>query len=127
ELKGKIVVINQAMPAFDHEHHDAHYGTTVQIRAHGASKAAGYGAKAVLVRSVTANSLRTLHTGALNYDPDKPKIPAAAITPEDADYFARTAARGQPIKVKLKLGAKQLPDAVSANAVAELPGREKPE
>lgn len=127
ELKDKIVVINQAMPAFDHEHHDAHYGTTVQIRAHGASKAGGYGAKAVLVRSVTANSLRTLHTGALNYDPDKPKIPAAAITPEDADYFARTAARGQPIKVKLKLGAKQLPDAVSANAVAELPGREKPE
>jgi carboxypeptidase Q len=127
ELEGKIVVINQAMPEYDHEHHDAHYGTTVQIRSHGASRAAVHGAKAVLVRSVTANSLRTLHTGALNYDPDKPKIPAAAITPEDAEWFARMAARGQTVKIKLKLGAKQLPDAVSANAVAELVGRELPD
>ena len=40
----------------------------VQIRAHGASRAAVHGAKAVLIRSVTANSLRTLHTGMLSYD-----------------------------------------------------------
>jgi carboxypeptidase Q len=127
ELKGKIVVINQPMPDYDHDLHDAHYGTTVQIRSHGASRAAAHGAKAVLIRSVTANSLRTLHTGALNYDPDLPKIPAAAITPEDAEWFMRTAARGQTIKVKLQLGAKHLPDAESANAVAELVGRELPD
>jgi carboxypeptidase Q len=126
ELKGKIVVINQPMPDYDHDHQDAHYGTTVQIRSSGASRAATHGAKAVLIRSVTAKSLRTLHTGALNYDPDKPKIPAAAITPEDADWFMRTAARGQTVKVKLKLGAKLLPDAESANAVAEIVGRELP-
>lgn len=126
DLKGKIVVINQAMPDFDHERQDAHYGTTVQIRSSGPSRAAAYGAKAVLIRSVTANSLRTLHTGALNYDPDQPKIPAAAITPEDAEWFMRMAARGQTVKVKLKLGAKLLPDAESANAVAELVGRELP-
>ena len=127
ELAGKIVVINQAMPEYDHEHHDASYGTTVQIRSSGASKAAAHGAKAVLTRSVTASSLRTLHTGALNYAEDQPKIPAAAITPEDAEWFMRTAARGETIKVQLKLGAKLLPDAVSANAVAELRGREKPD
>ncbi|WP_106391234.1 M28 family peptidase [Enhygromyxa salina] len=127
ELDGKIVVINQPMPAYDVDKHDAHYGSTVQIRSHGASNAAAHGAKAVLVRSVTASSLRTLHTGALNYDDDKPKIPAAAITPEDAEWFARTAARGETIKVRLTLGAKHLPDAVSANAIAELPGRELPE
>lgn len=127
ELKGKIVVINQAMPPYDHEHHNAHYGTTVQIRAHGPSRAGQYGAKAVLIRSVTANSLRTLHTGMLSYDEDKPKIPAAAITPEDAEWFARMAARGQKVEVHLELGAKLLPDAESANAIAEIPGREKPE
>jgi hypothetical protein len=85
-----------------------------------------HGAKAVLVRSVTANSLRTLHTGSLVYDPDKPKIPAAAITPEDAEWFARMAARGQTVEVKLKLGAKQLKDAKSGNAIAEIVGRELP-
>ena len=127
ELKDKIVVINQAMPPYDHERHDSAYGTTVQIRSHGASNAAAHGAKAVLVRSVTATSLRTLHTGALNYDEDKPKIPAAAITPEDAEWFARMAARGEPVKINLKLGAKLLPDAKSANAVAELRGRELPD
>lgn len=127
ELKDKIVVINQAMPAYDHDNHDAHYGSTVQIRAHGASRAGQHGAKAVLIRSVTANSLRTLHTGMLSYEEGKPKIPAAAITPEDADWFARMAARGQPVKVHLELGAKLLPDAESGNAIAEIPGREKPE
>ena len=127
ELKGKIVVVNQAMPPYDQDHHDAHYGTTVQIRAHAASKAASHGAKAVLTRSVTANSLRTLHTGSLHYDEDLPKIPAAAIAPEDAEWFARTAARGETIEVKLKLGAKLLPDAESGNAIAELVGRETPE
>jgi Zn-dependent M28 family amino/carboxypeptidase len=126
ELKGKIVVINQAMPDYDHDHHDAHYGTTVQIRSSGPSRAAAHGAKAVLIRSVTAKCLRTLHTGALNYDPDQPKIPAAAITPEDAEWFTRTAARGQTVKIKLQLGAKHLPDSVSANAVAEIVGRELP-
>jgi carboxypeptidase Q len=126
ELKGKIVVINQAMPAYDHDHHDAHYGSTVQIRAHGASRAAEHGAKAVLIRSVTANSLRTLHTGMLSYEEGKPKIPAAAITPEDAEWFARMAARGQSVKVRLELGAKLLPDAESGNAIGEIVGRELP-
>ncbi|WP_181233565.1 M20/M25/M40 family metallo-hydrolase [Enhygromyxa salina] len=127
ELAGKIVVINQAMPGYDYEHHDASYGSTVQIRAHGPSRAGAHGAKAVLIRSVTASSLRTLHTGALNYAEGQPKIPAAAITPEDAEWFTRMAARGETIEVRLQLGAKLLPDAVSANAVAELRGREKPE
>ncbi len=127
DLRGKIVVINQAMPAYDQGNHDSHYGTTVQIRAHGASRAAKYGAKAVLTRSVTANSLRTLHTGTLLYADDQPQIPAAAIAPEDAEWFARVVARGETPKVRLKLGAKLLPDAQSANAIAELRGRELPD
>ena len=127
ELAGKIVVINQAMPPYDHERRDAHYGSTVPIRTNGASLAAKHGAKAVLVRSVTARSLQTLHTGMLRYDESLPKIPAAAITTEDADYFARVAARGQTSKVQLKLGAKLLPEVDSANAIAELVGRELPD
>lgn len=127
QVKGKIVLINMVMPPYDHDHHDSSYGPTVQGRTQGASRAAKYGAKAVLVRSVTAHSLRTLHTGTLVYDEDLPKIPAAAITPEDADLFARMVARGETPKIRLKLGAKLLPDAESGNAIGELTGRELPD
>lgn len=126
-VKDKIVVINQAMPEYDHDQHDTGYGTTVQIRSSGASRAAKYGAKAVLVRSVTATSLRSLHTGALNYEEGIKKIPAAAITAEDAEWFSRMASRDQGVEVELFLGAKQGPDVESGNVIAELIGRELPD
>lgn len=126
ELRGKIVVINQAMPRFDHEHHNSFYGETVKIRSSGAAEAAKVGARAVLIRSVTANSLRSPHTGAVRYAEGVPKIPAAALTLEDAELLARLARRGRT-EVELSLGAKTLPDAESGNAIAELRGRELPE
>ncbi|MFY0541196.1 PA domain-containing protein [Nannocystis pusilla] len=125
ELRGKIVVINQPMPRFDHERHETHYGDTVRIRGSGASEAAKVGATAVLVRSVTANSLRSPHTGALRYEDGVKKIPAAAVTLEDAELLARLARRGKTT-VELSLGAKTLPDSPSANAIAELRGASCP-
>lgn len=125
-LRGKIVVINQAMPAFDHDGHRSFYGETVKIRSSGASEAAKLGAKAVLIRSVTANSLRSPHTGAVRYDEKVAKIPAAAVTLEDAELLARLARRGKAT-VELSLGAKTLPDSESGNAIAELRGRELPD
>jgi carboxypeptidase Q len=71
--------------------------------------------------------LRTPHTGALQYASDVPKIPAAAITTEDADRLQRMADRGSRIVVRLKMDAHFEADATSANVVGELRGREKPE
>jgi len=126
-LKGKIVVINQPMPSFDHEHQETGYGATVKIRGYGVVEAAKVGAKAVLIRSVTASSLRTPHTGALRYADGVPKIPGAALTLEDAELLSRLVARGEKVTVELSLGARLLPDAVSANAIAEIRGRELPD
>jgi len=126
DVKGKIVLINQRMPPFDHERQESGYGTAVQGRARGATLAGKRGAKAVLVRSVTAKSLDNPHTGALQYEEGAPKIPAAAVTLEGAEYLVREAARGK-VELELRMGAKLLPDAPSANAIAELRGREKPE
>ncbi len=126
EAKGKIVVINQPMPPFDPEARDPHYGATVGIRVAGPSAAGRAGAKAVLIRSVTATSLATPHTGTLVYDEESPKIPAAALSIEDTEHLARLAARG-PVSVELFLGAKTLPDALSGNAIGEYIGRELPE
>jgi Zn-dependent M28 family amino/carboxypeptidase len=98
----------------------------VQARLHAASAAAQHGARAVLVRSVTATSLATLHAGALDYAADLPQIPAAAVTIEDAEMLVRLAARG-PVEIELTLGARLLPEAGSANAIGELRGGTHPE
>jgi len=126
KVKGKIVVFNNPMPQWTEEK-GACYGKTVRFRVKGPDMAAKLGAVAVLVRSVTAHSLRTPHTGMTFYKGDTIKIPAAAITTEDADLLQRLQEAGKTPRVVLKMGAKRLPDTVSGNAVAELLGREKPD
>jgi hypothetical protein len=118
KVAGKIVLFNPEWKG---------YGGTVQYRGSGASRAAELGAVATLVRSMTGNSLATPHTGALNYTVGVPKIPAAAITVEDAAMIHRLVKSGAPVKVRLMMEAKQLPDADSHNVMGEIRGREKPE
>jgi len=103
------------------------YGATVQYRGHGASRAAALGAVAVLVRSATGRSLSTPHTGALRYDEAQPKIPAAAVTVEDAMWMRRLADKGQQIVVQLQMEARMLEESESFNVIAEIPGSERPE
>lgn len=124
--RGKIVLINQAMPAYDLER-GAGYGGTVVIRRNGPVEAAKVGAVAVLIRSVTHTSLQTPHTGSTHYDDDVKRIPAAAVTIEDAELLSRWVAAGVKPRVRLRLSGHMLPDAESANVVAELVGRERSE
>src|SRR6185369_1583926 len=102
------------------------YRVALPARLHSASEAARRGASAVLVRSATASRSRLPHAGALAYDDDAPRIPAAAISTEDADELAVLARRG-PVEVSLVLGAHRLPDAASANVIGELRGTERPD
>jgi carboxypeptidase Q len=103
------------------------YGETVQYRARGAVEAAKVGAVAALVRSVTPYSMRTPHTGGMFYDSTVRRIPAAAITVEDAQMLRRMQDRGERVRVKLAMSARMLPDAPSRNVVAEIVGSEKPD
>ena len=52
---------------------------------------------------------------------------AAALSGEDADKLQRMQDRGIHAVVRMKLDARTLPDAESANVVAELRGRERPD
>src|ERR1051325_3873 len=124
-VKGAIVLYDVAMPKWTEEKGSG-YGETVQYRGQGPSRAAKYGAVGVLMRSVTAHSLRTPHTGATDYDEGVAKIPALAVTVEDSQLIARLAADG-PVTVHLKTEGHMLPDAPSANVIGELRGREHPE
>jgi carboxypeptidase Q len=118
EARGKIVLFDVPFTT---------YGQTVRYRSAGASAAARVGAVAMLLRSVAPFSMSTPHTGSLRYDSTTTRIPAAAITVEDAMLLHRMQDRGQPISVHLAMGARQLPDAPSRNIVAEIRGRELPD
>lgn len=103
------------------------YGKNREYRGKGASRAAALGAVAALIRSATPTSLYTPHTGGLRYDEDSPQIPAAAVTIEDAAWLRALAEAGEPIVVHLEMEAQTLPDADSANVIAEITGSELPD
>ena len=116
--KGRIVLFNVPY---------TNYGETVRFRATGSSRASRLGAVAMLIRAVGPAGLRTPHTGALQYSADAKKIPAAAISSEDADRLQRMADRGGKVVVRLKMDAHVDADVESANVVGEIRGRERPD
>jgi len=89
QVKGKIVVYNPGWHG---------YGVNTQYRTYGASRAAAKGAVAMLVRSATGLAMQIPHTGTLVYDAKQPKIPAAAISVEDALMIERLCKEG-PVTV----------------------------
>ena len=126
KIKGKIVVFNVPMPRWSPTTGSG-YGKVVQYRSKGATWASERGAVAALVRSVTAYSLDSPHTGAMRYSADVPKIPTAAISVEGATLLARLQARGKKPVVKLMMEASDHGQVPSANVLAEIVGSEKPE
>jgi len=118
KIQGKIVLYNEEYRG---------YGPTRVYRASGASRAAAYGAVAALVRSATPLAMQIPHTGEMNYDENQPRIPAAAVSPEDAMMIAWLTDGGVPVKVHLEMQARTLNDADSADVIGEIPGREHPE
>ena len=128
EARGRIVLYN--VPFDTTIAPFAAYGRAVQYRGVGADSASAVGAVGVLVRSVTPHSLNTPHTGSMApYDTTGRlrRIPAAAVTVEDAEMMQRMQDRGETIEVRLTMGARTLPPARSHNVVAEIRGSERPE
>lgn len=99
------------------------YGQVTRYRGGGTRMAAEMGAAAVLVSSAGGANYRLPHTGSSGLQ-DGARIPAAAVTVEDALLMARLAARG-PLSMKLTLTPQILPDADSFNVIADWPGTDK--
>jgi carboxypeptidase Q len=125
EAKGKIVLFDYAFPTDVAPM--AGYGQAVAYRGGAPAAAAKVGAVATLIRSVASFSIQSPHTGSTRYDTTVTRIPAAALSVEDAEMLRRMQNRGEKIVVTLKMGAQTLPDAPSRNAIAELRGSEKPD
>jgi Peptidase family M28/PA domain len=117
QVKGKIVVYNPGWHG---------YGVNTQYRTFGASRAAAKGAVAMLVRSATALAMQIPHTGTLVYDAKQPKIPAAAISVEDALMIERLCKEG-PVTVHLQMDAHMEAEVEAGNVMGEIVGSEHPE
>jgi carboxypeptidase Q len=118
EAKGRVVLFDVPYTT---------YGETVSYRSGGARAAARYGAVGVLLRSVGPIGLRTTHTGGMQYGDDAARIPAAAISVEDAQRIHRIVKRGRTVRVRLKMEGHFEADVESANVIGEIVGRERPE
>ena len=123
-VKGKIVFYDYKFnPTFVNVFQA--YGDAVRYRGAGASRAAKYGALAVIVRSMSGSTDNNPHTGALRYDTTLPKIPAVAIGFKDADLLD-SVLRQKSVTVSLKTNGHFLPDTIGHNVVGELAGTEFP-
>src|SRR5688572_297105 len=119
EAKGKIVLFDVPFTG---------YGQTVRYRGGAANAAGKVGAVAALIRSVSSFSMQNPHTGSMSYDTTlKVRVPAAALSVEDAAMIHRMVDRGEKVVINLKMSARKLPDVPSRNVVAEIVGSEKPD
>lgn len=120
-LAGKIAVVTQPMAR---TRDGQGYGALLAARARGPTEAAKRGAAAYLVRSLSTSDSRLPHAGYT--DPPTP-IPAAALSPPDAEQLERLVARGGAVTVRLAMSSRVIPDAPCWNVVGEIRGRDRPD
>jgi hypothetical protein len=124
QLKNKIVFYNYPFNQKFIRTFEA-YGDAVRYRGAGASRAAKYGAKGVIIRSMSESTDNYPHTGSLRYDSTYPLIPAVAIGLRDADWLSNQLKSGN-VSVNMKTYGYFLPDTIGHNVIAELTGSEFP-
>ena len=123
-LAGKIAFVDEIMTRTQE---GMGYGVAVQKRAAGPSIAAERGALALIIRSAGTDYHRNAHTGALRYDDAQPRIPAAALSNNDADQLARLLALKPDIPLTLNMSSKRIGQVPSGNVVGEIPGSDYPD
>lgn len=126
QVKGKIVFYNYHFnPRFIKTFHA--YGDAVKYRSNGPSRAAKYGAVAVIVRSMSHGANNFPHTGGTHYDTAYAKIPAVAIGLEDADMLSARLKDDPSANIFLKTNCQMLQDTIGHNVIAEIKGSQHPD
>lgn len=128
KLRGKIVFFNRP---FDNTLINTFraYGGCVGQRVRGAAVCGKFGAKGVIVRSMTNGVDDYPHTGTMSYGniPKEEYIPTAAISSRAANILSEDLKKNPNLKFYFKQSCKTLPDAPSFNVVGEIKGSETPE
>ena len=104
------------------------YSNAVNQRYDGARIASKYGALAVIVRSLTLKHDYVPHTGVMSYGniPIKSRIPAMAISTNDADLLSSMLNLNPNLKFFMKQNCRNFPDVLSYNVIGEIKGSKKP-
>jgi len=121
EVRGKIIFYNYKFNSKLVNTFRA-YGDAVTYRAHGASRAAKYGAVAAIVRSMTHATNNFPHTGGMIYNDSFPKIPTLAVGLWDADKLVSAIQQNKNMRVFVRTNAHALPDTTGYNVIGELTG-----
>ncbi|MBI3133793.1 MAG: M28 family peptidase [Bacteroidetes bacterium] len=121
-IKGKIVFFNKPFDQTQINTFKA-YGACVDQRWDGATKAALYEAKAVIIRSLAQSTDDHAHTGSMHYEEGVIQIPAAAISTVDADKLTEWLSKGK-VFVKMEMDCRYYADEISYNVIAEMTGHE---
>ena len=128
KMKGKIVFFNRSFDTTLINTFSA-YGGCVDQRVQGAAICGVFGAKGVIVRSMTNSVDDFPHTGTMTYNdlPQEQYIPAAAISSKAANILSADLKKNPTLKFYFKQDCKTLQDAPSFNVVGEIRGIETPE
>jgi carboxypeptidase Q len=128
KMKDKIVFFNRP---FDNTliNTFSAYGGCVDQRVQGAAICGVFGAKGVIVRSMTNSEDDFPHTGTMTYKdlPQEQYIPAAAISSKAATTLSADLKTNPNLKFYFKQSCETLPDAPSFNVVGEIRGTETPD
>jgi carboxypeptidase Q len=124
-VKGKMVFFNIAMNPTYIGTFNA-YGAAGVGRRSGAAQAAKYGAIGVLVRSLASNADDYPHTGMTRYNDSFPKIPAVAISTNNANAISKIIQQGKKVQGFFKNNCTMLAPVQSYNVVGEIKGVEMP-
>ena len=125
-IKGKIVFFNLKMNPTYIETFRA-YSESAVSRVQGPAMAAKYGAIGAIVRSLAINLDDYPHTGVTLYNDSFPKIPAVAISTNDAEYLSTELMKKNVSKVWFKTNCKMLRDVKAYNVIGEIKGSVYPD
>ncbi|MEO8569198.1 MAG: M20/M25/M40 family metallo-hydrolase [Ginsengibacter sp.] len=125
-VKGRIVFFNFKMNPTYIETFRA-YSESGVSRVSGPAMAAKYGAIGAIVRSLAINLDDYPHTGVTLYNDSFPKIPAVAISTNDAEYLSTELMKKNVTKVWFKTNCKMLPDVKAYNVIGEIKGSAFPD
>lgn len=120
-IKGKVVFFNRALDQGSVSHFEAYLGAADQ-RVAGASKAARFGAVAVLVRSLSFLDDDYPHTGGLRYEDGVRQIPAAAVSVRAANRLKALLEESPDVKVTIRMNSRQREEQLSHNVIGEIKG-----
>lgn len=123
EVEGKTVFVNQAFNQGLLNTFSAYSGCW-SMRGYGAVEAAKLGAKAIIIRSLASHIDPFPHTGSMYYVDSVQRIPAAAISTEDAEHIVALAENGS-LSLRLEMDCRFYGNVPSYNVIGELHGRQK--